>query len=91
MKFYTVIPATPPFSVARMFIVLPKRASPQYAYFSPAKNTKALDEIQAHTGIFDAKTNGGYYELGLATAKIIGDSLLTGSSEKRPEEKNSWG
>ncbi|KAG6911246.1 hypothetical protein DXG01_003113 [Tephrocybe rancida] len=91
--FYTLIPATPPFSAARMFVVLPKRASPQYAYFSPANNTKALDEIQAHTGMFGAKTNDGYYELGLATAKIIRDSLQRGRtvSTTRPEEvENPW-
>ncbi|KAG6869330.1 hypothetical protein C0993_000083 [Termitomyces sp. T159_Od127] len=73
--FYTMIPAAPPFSATRTFILLPKRASPQYAYFSPAKNTKALDEVQAHIGMFNAKTNDGYYELGLATAKIIRESL----------------
>ncbi|KAG6831390.1 hypothetical protein H0H92_010992 [Tricholoma furcatifolium] len=73
--FYSMIPATPPFSVARMFIVLPKRSSPQYACFSPAQNTKALDEVQAHIGMFGAKSNDGYYELGLATAKVIRESL----------------
>jgi len=73
--FYTVIPATPPFSEARMFIVLPKHATRQFAYFLPASNKLAPDEIQAHTGMFGAKTNDGYYELGLAAAKIIRESL----------------
>ncbi|KAG6880351.1 hypothetical protein C0992_007762 [Termitomyces sp. T32_za158] len=86
--FYTMVPATPPFSAARTFIILPKRASPQYAYFSAAKNTKALDEVQAHIGMFNAKTNDGYYELGLATAKIIRESLQSrrNASSQRSEE-----
>ncbi|KAG6903477.1 hypothetical protein C0995_005500 [Termitomyces sp. Mi166 len=90
--FYTMIPATPPFSAARTFILLPKRTSPQYAYFSPANNTKALDEIQAHTGMFNAKTNDGYYELGLATAKVIRESLQSrrNVSGPPPEETNPW-
>ncbi|KAG6821566.1 hypothetical protein H0H93_000075 [Arthromyces matolae] len=73
--FYCLIPATPPFSASRTFILLPKRASPQYAYFSAANNSKALDEVQAHTGMFNVKGNDGYYELGLSTAKIVRESL----------------
>ncbi|KAG6833916.1 hypothetical protein H0H87_007927 [Tephrocybe sp. NHM501043] len=81
-------------TAARMFIVLPKRASPEYTYFSPARNNKALDEIQAHTGMFGAKTNDGYYDLGLATAKIIRDSLPLLQPEavsvQQPVEANPW-
>ncbi|KAG5341942.1 hypothetical protein C0989_006785 [Termitomyces sp. Mn162] len=90
--FYTMIPATPPFSAARTFTLLPKRASPQYAYFLPAKNTKALDEVQAHIGMFNAKTNDGYYELGLATAKVIRESLLSqrNTPSQPSEETNPW-
>ncbi|KAF5387724.1 hypothetical protein D9615_000550 [Tricholomella constricta] len=87
--FYTHIPATPPFSVARLFVVLPKRASPQFSYFLPAKNSLAPDELQAHTGMFGAKTNDGYYELGLSVAKIIRESLQSarGSSGDFIHEK----
>lgn len=75
-SFYTFIPATPPFQESRTFIVLPKRTSRQFPYFLQARNTVAPDELQAHTGIFGGKTNDGYYELGLATAKIIRESLM---------------
>jgi hypothetical protein len=36
----------------------------------------ALDELQAHTGMFSGKTNDGYYELGLETARIIRESVM---------------
>ncbi|RDB22545.1 hypothetical protein Hypma_010018 [Hypsizygus marmoreus] len=81
--FYTLIPAMPPFSESRTFIVLPKRASPQFAFFIPAKNSKAPDELQAHTGIFSGKSNDGYYELGLATAKLIRESVMLGRGFSR--------
>jgi hypothetical protein len=42
----------------------------------PVKNSLALDELQAHTGMFGPKTNDGYYELGLETAKIIRESVM---------------
>lgn len=65
----------PPFSPSRTFIVIPKRTSRHFSRFLPAKNSVAPDELQAHTGMFGAKTNDGYYELGLATSKIIRESL----------------
>jgi len=58
-----------------MFVVLPKRASSEYAYFLPAKNNTAQDELQAHTGMFDAKKNDRYHELSLTTAGIIQEAL----------------
>lgn len=42
--------------------------------FVPAKNTVAQDEVQAHTGMFSATTNDGYYDLGLSAAKVIQDA-----------------
>ncbi|GLB33969.1 putative serine esterase (DUF676) [Lyophyllum shimeji] len=86
--FYALIPATPPFSAARTFIVLPKRDTRQFAYFLPASNSLAPDELQAHTGMFGAKTNDGYYELGLAAAKIIRESLhsAVGSSSESTKQ-----
>lgn len=41
----------------------------------PSKNAIAPDEIEGHTGMFDAKTNDGYYQLGLAAANIIRDAI----------------
>ena len=51
--------------------VLPHPRSQPASHFVPNRNTLAADEIQAHTGMFDAKTNDGYYELGLASAQLI--------------------
>lgn len=39
-------------------------------YFLAATNTIAPDEISAHTGMFDPKTNDGYYELGLVSESL---------------------
>ncbi|GBE79435.1 hypothetical protein SCP_0206330 [Sparassis crispa] len=70
--FYTFLPASPPsYSESRTFIILPRPMSPLAKYFLQAPNTIAWDEIQAHTGMFDSKTNDGYYELGLSVAQLI--------------------
>ena len=45
-----------------------------------APNTVAGDEIEAHTGMFDGKTNDGYYELGLISAQLIRDVMLASRS-----------
>ena len=37
----------------------------------------ASDEIQAHTGMFDGKTNDGYYELGLITSQLLRDVIVS--------------
>jgi len=74
--FYAFIPANPPFSEYRTFIVLPRRTSREYPYFIAARNNIAPDELQAHTGIFSGKTNDGYYDLGLTTAKIIRGAFI---------------
>jgi hypothetical protein len=77
-RLYTNLPPNPPeFLTSRTFVVLPKYGSRSKAHFSPANNGLAPDEIQAHTGMFSASTNDGYYELGLASAKIIRDAVLT--------------
>ncbi|KAF9464385.1 hypothetical protein BDZ94DRAFT_1256321 [Collybia nuda] len=73
--FYTLIPAMPPFSPSRTFIVLPRSTTRPSSHFLPAKNGVAPNELQAHTGMFGAKTNDGYYELGLATSQIIRESF----------------
>ncbi|KAH7931225.1 hypothetical protein BV22DRAFT_1027456 [Leucogyrophana mollusca] len=77
--FYTVLPPSPPaYNSARTFTILPPRTSRAAAYFTPSKNTIAMDEIQAHTGMFDAKSNDGYYELGLETAQAIREAVMAG-------------
>ncbi|KAI0952251.1 hypothetical protein AcW1_004408 [Taiwanofungus camphoratus] len=74
--FYTFLPPSPPsYSTSRTFIVLPKASTRFAEHFLQASNTLAFDEIQAHTGMFDSKTNDGYYELGLATAQLVRDAV----------------
>lgn len=76
-RFYTYITpnvhsrTNPP----RTFIVLPKAESRFALRFVLNRNTLSPDEIQAHTGMFDSKTNDGYYELGLTTAKLIREAI----------------
>lgn len=83
--FYTLLPASPPtYMDHRTFIILPKRKAAFTTenegdaadYFLKAPNGLASDEIQAHTGMFEAKTNDGYYQLGLETARVIREAIL---------------
>ncbi|EIW61435.1 uncharacterized protein TRAVEDRAFT_27033 [Trametes versicolor FP-101664 SS1] len=70
--FYSYLPANPPANPSpRTFAVLPRPKTPLGAHFVANRNTLASDEIQAHTGMFDSKTNDGYYELGLSTAQLV--------------------
>ena len=80
-----MLPASPPsFMDHRTFIVLPKRkfsfSVPNEGdvadHFLTAPNGLASDEIQAHTGMFEAKTNDGYYQLGLETARVIREAVM---------------
>lgn len=57
-------------------MILPKAPSHCVSHFLQAPNTIASDEIEAHTGMFDGKTNDGYYELGLISAQLIRDVML---------------
>lgn len=45
-------------------------------HFLKAPNGLASDEIQAHTGMFEAKTNDGYYQLGLETSRVIREAIM---------------
>lgn len=75
--FYTYLPPSPPVHMSlRTFVVLPQKNQRAYPRFIPARNSIAPDELQAHTGMFAGKTNDGYYDLGLATSKVIRESLL---------------
>ena len=80
-----MLPANPPsFMDHRTFVVLPKRkfsfSVPNEGdvadHFLTAPNGLASDEIQAHTGMFEAKTNDGYYQLGLETSRIIREAVM---------------
>ncbi|PCH41511.1 hypothetical protein WOLCODRAFT_69898 [Wolfiporia cocos MD-104 SS10] len=83
--FYTFLPPAPPSHPSpRTFIVLPK--TPQLAqHFIQAPNELATDEVHAHTGMFDIKTNDGYYEIGLTTAQLIREVVST--SRTQPVEQ----
>ncbi|KAJ3477885.1 hypothetical protein NLI96_g10159 [Meripilus lineatus] len=79
--FYTWLPPNlPAFPSSRTFIVLPRvvtTSSKFGSHFLQAPNGLASDEIQAHTGMFDGKTNDGYYELGLLTSQLIRDAIIS--------------
>ncbi|KAK1233312.1 hypothetical protein PQX77_003538 [Marasmius sp. AFHP31] len=76
--FYTLLPAvTFVHNLDRTFIVIPKGNPKIQSRFIRAENNTATDEIQAHTGMFAAQTNDGYYNLGLETARLIQEALAT--------------
>jgi hypothetical protein len=84
-SIYTFIPAKPPDNLpARQFILLPKAkdAGNIVTGFTPNTNSLAADEIAAHVGMFEARSNEAYYQLGLDAAKIIQDAV---SSRRRDE------
>ena len=89
-RFYTFLPAVPPaHPEARTFIVLPKQETILAEHFIEARNTLAEDEVQAHTGMFDSKTNDGYYELGLVTAQFIRDAVANSREVAASKEQNA--
>ncbi|ODN79712.1 hypothetical protein L202_03636 [Cryptococcus amylolentus CBS 6039] len=75
-NYYSHLPPNPPdHLVARTFSILPPTNHPLYPYFRPASNTLAKDEVSAHMGMFNPKTNDGFYDLGLAVVKEIGERI----------------
>jgi hypothetical protein len=89
-RFYSVIPPTPLIDESsRTFIILPPEDSKSFSHFSPASNTLAPDELQAHTGMFSAKSNDGYYALGLETSKIIREAVNIGRGLVQDDEKEA--
>jgi len=88
--FYTVIPPSPPvYQSPRTFIILPPKTSKSISHFSPSSNGLAPDELQAHTGMFSAKTNDGYYMLGLEISKIIREAVNIGRGLVQDEEREA--
>jgi len=74
-NFYTLLPGTAAHPEPRTFINVPRGASEAYQYHSPNQNSLASDEVEAHTGMFVASTNDGFFELGLRTAEIIQQAI----------------
>lgn len=48
-----------------------------------ANNAIADNEIEGHTGMFSASTNDGYYQLGLMSAKLIRDAVMSSKGHVR--------
>ncbi|KAF9509853.1 hypothetical protein BS47DRAFT_1373410 [Hydnum rufescens UP504] len=70
-NFYTSLPTTPRNPNPRTFIILPRSTTEAFQYHTANINSIAEDEIQAHTGMFEAPINDGFYDLGLKTVDII--------------------
>jgi hypothetical protein len=89
-RLYTVLPPSPPnYPYPRTFIIVPPESSKSFSHFSPASNNVAPDELQAHTGMFSAKTNDGYYALGLETSKIIREAMNIGRGLVQDDEREA--
>ncbi|KAK4686754.1 hypothetical protein P7C73_g3373, partial [Tremellales sp. Uapishka_1] len=75
-NFYTYLPPSPPKNlVGRTFSLLPTTTHPLYPNFKSAPNTIATDEVSAHMGMFNPKTNDGFYDLGLEVVNGIGERI----------------
>lgn len=75
-SYYTYLPAEPPVHLlSRTFAILPPTSHPLYPLWRHAANTLAKDEVSAHMGMFNPKTNDGFYDLGLAVVKEIGERI----------------
>ncbi|WWC61647.1 uncharacterized protein I303_104231 [Kwoniella dejecticola CBS 10117] len=75
-NFYTHLPLNPPTQlVSRTFGILPPTTHPLYTYFNAASNSIAKDEVSAHMGMFNPKTNDGFYDLGLEVVRVIGEKI----------------
>lgn len=75
-SYYTHLPVEPPVHlVGRTFAILPPASHPLFPLWRPATNSLAKDEVSAHMGMFNPKTNDGFYDLGLAVVKEIGERI----------------
>ncbi|THV08377.1 hypothetical protein K435DRAFT_740428 [Dendrothele bispora CBS 962.96] len=85
--YYTLLPAVPLlYDKDRTFIMLPKPNSHEtLSHFVPAVNNTAPDELRAHTGMFGANTNDGYYKLGLSAARLIREAMMAKRGVVDPE------
>jgi hypothetical protein len=87
-SFYTILPVSLGQLRPRTFIILPFKDAPAAGHFIPAPNAIAADEIAAHTGMFAAGTNSGYYALGLRTAEIIGEAIVNLADDEKTMDVN---
>ncbi|KAG8754565.1 hypothetical protein FRC14_004945 [Serendipita sp. 396] len=84
--FYTYLPKKLGQPRPRTFMILPSQNATAAPYFVAATNSLASDEVQAHIGMFDAKSNDGYYELGLKTTHLIREAICTLMENERTME-----
>ena len=76
ISFYSHLPASPQKQLtSRTFSILPPTSHPLYHLWAPASNTIATDEISAHMGMFNPRTNDGFYDLGLAVASGLAERI----------------
>ncbi|KAH7869143.1 uncharacterized protein C8R40DRAFT_757624 [Lentinula edodes] len=84
--FYTLLPAIPlVHNLDRTFMILPNTDRRAMDHFLPAINNTATDELQAHTGMFAAHSNDGYYKLGLEAAGLIREAVMLSRGVLQPE------
>jgi hypothetical protein len=77
-SFYTFLPPFEPEHVTkRTFCVQPATTHPVSPYWKPVtfdcKNTE--DEVAAHLGMFNPRTNMSFYEMGLDVVRAISEAL----------------
>lgn len=85
-SFYTLLPAIPlVHNLDRTFMILPNTDRRAMDHFLPAINNTATDELQAHTGMFAAHSNDGYYKLGLEAAGLIREAVMLSRGVLQPE------
>ncbi len=76
ISFYSHLPPSPPKElVSRTFAILPPTTHPLYPRFFPSSNTIATDEISAHMGMFNPRTDDGFYDLGLEVVRGLGERI----------------
>ncbi|KAL7421529.1 hypothetical protein Q5752_003298 [Cryptotrichosporon argae] len=81
-NFFTHLPPSGQYTSARTFALLPPRTHPTFPHWRPATNTRAADEVGAHMYMFNGRTNDGFYELGLAVVRVIGERIEAGGVER---------
>ncbi|KLT40835.1 hypothetical protein CC85DRAFT_329607 [Cutaneotrichosporon oleaginosum] len=74
-NFYTCLPASGTHLTRRTFAIIPSPSEAIATHWMPAINTVAKDEVNAHMGMFNPRNNDGFYDLGLATVRIIAERL----------------
>lgn len=59
----------------RTFSILPSKTDPLVSRWQPQRNTVAKDEVSAHMGMFNARENDGFYDLGLVVVRLVAERI----------------